>query len=319
MDTLEVLTVGRVGVDLYPEQSGLLAQVRTFAKSLGGTATNVAVGAARLGYRTAVRTNGGADRFCAYILQALEGFGVDSQFVGTSEDLHTPVVFCELNPPEDPPLLFYRDPIAPDLTLVEADVPWDVVREVPLFWVTGTGASREPARSTQMAMLARRGRPRSAENRWSVLDLDWRPMFWPSPEEARAEYESMLQHVNVAVGNRAEVEVAVGTADPEKAARRLLDRGLELALVKKGAEGVLVATAGEMFTVPPTPVEVVCGLGAGDAFGGALIYGLLAGWDARRCAEYANAAGAFVAARLACADAMPTASELEQMLEGVSR
>jgi 5-dehydro-2-deoxygluconokinase len=319
MNMPEVLTVGRVGVDLYPEQAGPLAQVRTFAKSLGGTATNVAVGAARLGNRSAVLTKVGADGFGDYIRQALEGFGVDAQFVGTAPELHTPVVFCELNPPEDPPLLFYRDPIAPDLTLTEADVPWDVIRDVPLFWVTGTGASREPARSTQMAMLARRGRPSAAEHRWSVLDLDWRAMFWPSPQEARAEYESMLQHVNVAVGNRAEVEVAVGTPDPQEAARRLLDRGLELALVKKGAEGVLVATADEMFTVAPTPVEVVCGLGAGDAFGGALIHGLLAGWDARRCAEYANAAGAFVAARLACADAMPTAKELDQMLEGVAR
>jgi 5-dehydro-2-deoxygluconokinase len=315
----DLLTVGRVGVDLYPEQPGPLAEVRTFAKSLGGTATNVAVGAARLGNRTAVLTKVGADGFGDYIRKALRGFGVDPQFVGTSADLHTPVVFCELNPPEDPPLLFYRDPIAPDLTLVEADVPWDVIRDVPLFWVTGTGVSREPARSTQMAMLARRGRPRSAEHRWTVLDLDWRAMFWPSPEDARAEYELMLQHVNVAVGNRAEVEVAVGTADPDEAARRLLDRGLELVLVKKGAEGVLVATADGMSTVPPTPVNVVCGLGAGDAFGGALVHGLLAGWDARRCAEYANAAGAFVAARLACADAMPTAEELDELLQGVSR
>jgi 5-dehydro-2-deoxygluconokinase len=318
MNLPDLLTVGRVGVDLYPEQSGPLAEVRTFAKSLGGTATNVAVGAARLGNRTAVLTKVGADGFGDYIRKALEGFGVDPQFVGTAENLHTPVVFCELNPPEDPPLLFYRDPIAPDLTLTEADVPWEVIRDVPVFWVTGTGASREPARSTQMAMLTRRGRPRSSENRWTVLDLDWRVMFWPSPEEARAEYESMLQHVNVAVGNRSEVEVAVGTADPEEAARRLLDRGLELALVKKGAEGVLVATADEMFTVPPTPVDVVCGLGAGDAFGGALVHGLLAGWDARRSAEYANAAGAFVAAKLACADAMPTAEDLAHMLEGVS-
>jgi 5-dehydro-2-deoxygluconokinase len=319
MSALEVLTVGRVGVDLYPEQSGPLADVRTFAKSLGGTATNVAVGAARLGNRSAVLTKVGADGFGDYIRKALAGFGVDPQFVGTSGDLHTPVVFCELNPPEDPPLLFYRDPIAPDLTLTGADVPWDVIRDVPLFWVTGTGVSREPARSTQLAMLARRGRPRADERRWSILDLDWRPMFWPSPEEARTEYQAMLEHVNVAVGNRAEVEVAVGTADPEEAARRLLDRGLELALVKKGAEGVLVATADGMFTVPPTTVEVVCGLGAGDAFGGALVHGLLAGWDARRCAEYASAAGAFVAARLACADAMPTAAELDAMLDGVPR
>src|SRR3954453_12093881 len=210
----DLLTVGRVGVDLYPEQPGPLAEVRTFAKSLGGTATNVAVGAARLGNRTAVLTKVGADGFGDYIRKALKCFGVDPQFVGTSEDLHTPVVFCELNPPEDPPLLFYRDPIAPDLTLVEADVPWDVIRDVPVFWVTGTGVSREPARSTQMAMLARRGRPRSAEHRWTVLDLDCRAMFWRSREEARAECEVMLQKVSVAVGNREVVDAVAEGADP---------------------------------------------------------------------------------------------------------
>jgi 5-dehydro-2-deoxygluconokinase len=321
----EVLTVGRVGVDLYPQQSGIpLAQVESFAKSLGGTATNVAVAAARLGRRTAVVTKVGADGFGAYVRSALAGFGVDPQFVGTSPDLLTPVVFCELNPPEDPSLLFYRDPIAPDLTLTSDDVPWDVVRQVPLFWVTGTGVSREPARSTQLEMLAHRGRPAAGSGRFTVLDLDWRAMFWPSPERARAEYEAMLVSVNVAVGNRAEVEVAVGTSEPEEAARRLLAHGLDLAVVKKGAEGVLVATADEMATVPPTLVDVVCGLGAGDAFGGALAHGLLAGWPPRRIAEYANAAGAIVASRLACADAMPTLAELQQWVspenvEGATR
>jgi 5-dehydro-2-deoxygluconokinase len=307
---LEVLTVGRVGVDLYPEQQGPLAEVRTFAKSLGGTATNVAVGAARLGRRTAVLTKVGDDGFGAFVRAALAGFGVDPAYVGTSADLHTPVVFCELNPPEDPPLLFYRDPIAPDLTLTAADVPWDVVVDVPLLWVTGTGVSVEPARGTQLEMLARRGRQAPGTGRHTVLDLDWRPMFWPSPEHARAEYEAMLEHVDVVVGNRAEAEVAVGTADPVVAARRLLDRGVALAMIKKGGEGVLVATEAGMTTVAPHLVQVVCGLGAGDAFGAALAHGLLAGWDPVDIAEHANAAGAIVASRLACADAMPTLAEL---------
>ncbi|TDU02095.1 5-dehydro-2-deoxygluconokinase [Streptomyces sp. 846.5] len=314
---VQALTVGRVGVDLYPQQAGVpLAQVTTFARSLGGTATNVAVGAARLGHATAVLTKVGPDAFGDYVRDALTAFGVDARHVGTAADLLTPVVFCELNPPEDPPLLFYRLPTAPDLTLTWADVPWDLVAEVPLLWVTGTGVSVEPARQTQLQLLAHRGRPDSAEGRWTVLDLDWRPMFWPSPEDARREYQRMLEQVTVVVGNRAEVEVAVGTADPVEAARRLLDRGVELALVKMGAEGVLVATPDGMTTVAPQRVEVVCGLGAGDAFGGALIHGLLSGWEPERCAHYANAAGAIVASRLACADAMPTLAEIETMLSG---
>ena len=314
MPGLDLLTVGRVGVDIYPLQDGPLKDVSTFAKYLGGTATNVAVGAARLGRRTAVLTKVGPDGFGAYVREALAGFGVDATYVGTAEGLLTPVVFCELDPAEDPGLLFYRLPIAPDLTLTGDDVPWDLVRDVPVFWVTGTGVSVEPARSTQLEMLAHRGRVAPDSGRHTVLDLDWRPMFWPSPEEARVEYDLMLDNATVVVGNRAEVEVAVGTADPHEAAKRLLDRGVALALVKMGGEGVLVATPDSSTVVPPHPVEVVCGLGAGDAFGGALVHGLLAGWDPVRCATYANAAGAIVASRLACADAMPTTAELDALV-----
>ncbi len=306
----ELLTVGRVGVDLYPEQSGVpLGEVSTFAKSLGGTATNVAVAAARLGRRAAVLTKVGPDPFGGYVRDALRGFGVSADFVGTAGDLLTPVVFCALDPPADPPLLFYRSPVAPDLTLVDADVPWELVADVPVLWVTGTGVSVDPARATQRAMLTHRGR-----RAHTVLDLDYRPMFWSDVDSARAEIGWMLDHVTVAVGNRAEVEVAVGTADPDEAAKRLLARGISLALVKKGAEGVLVATPDGSSTVPPQPVEVVCGLGAGDAFGGALVHGLLAGWEPVRIARYANAAGAIVAGRLACADAMPELAEIEELL-----
>ncbi|WP_306365083.1 5-dehydro-2-deoxygluconokinase [Nocardia sp. CC227C] len=310
MTDLEVLTVGRVGVDLYPEQSGVpLAQVRTFAKFLGGTATNVSVAAARLGRRAAVLTKVGPDGFGDYVRTALEGFGVSARYVSTAPDLRTPVVFCELNPPADPPLLFYRLPTAPDLTLTEDEIPWDEVDSVPLLWVTGTGVSAEPGRRTQREMLRRRG-----GRGHTVLDLDYRPMFWPDEHTARTEIDWMLDHVNVVVGNRTEARVAVGTDDPDAAADRLLARGVELAVIKRGADGVLVATADARSTVPPCRVEVVCGLGAGDAFGGALAHGLLAGWDPHRIATYANAAGALVAARLACADAMPTATEIEELL-----
>ena len=311
---LELLTVGRVGVDLYPLQAGPLKYVTSFGKFLGGTATNVAVGAARLGRKSAVLTKVGPDGFGDYVREALVGFGVDPAFVGTAEGLNTPVVFCELDPAEDPPLLFYRNPVAPDLMLFPSDVPDDVVCEVPVLWVTGTGVSVEPSRTTHLEMLEHRGRPEPGSGRWTCVDLDWRPMFWPSPEDARGEYDQLLDHATVVVGNRAEVQVAVGTADPHQAATRLLDRGVELALVKMGGQGVLVATAEHRTVVPPHPVQVVCGLGAGDAFGGTLVHGLLSGWDPVRIAEYANAAGAIVASRLACADAMPTLDELESLV-----
>jgi 5-dehydro-2-deoxygluconokinase len=120
----------------------------------------------------------------------------------------------------------------------------------------------------------------------------------------------------MAIGNRAECEVAVGESDPDRAADALLARGLSAAIVKMGGDGVLVATAdGVRERIHPYPVDVVCGLGAGDAFGGAFCHGLLSGWDLPQCARAGNAAGAIVAARLMCADDMPYVADIELVLD----
>jgi 5-dehydro-2-deoxygluconokinase len=261
-----------------------------------------------------VATKVGDDRFGEYVRLALAGFGVDIRFVGTHPGLKTPVVFAELDPPEDPRIVFYREPKAPDMTLELGDVDVDLLARVPILWVTGTGLSDDPSRLTHHAILAARDR-----RRHTVLDLDWRPVFWPSPRDARRQYRLALRRATIAIGNRAECAVAVGEADPDETASRLLDLGLEVAVVKLGGEGVLVATANGSTRVPPIPVQVVCGLGAGDAFGGAFCHGLLAGVQPAEAARLGNAAGAIVAARLACADAMPTLSELDATLKEASR
>lgn len=307
MTPLELLTFGRVGVDLYPQQPGPLAGVETFAKSVGGTATNVAVAAARLGRHAAVLTKVGNDAFGKYVKIALaERFGVDTRFVGEHDQLPTPVVFAELDPPEDPRIIFYRYPKAPDIEIVIDDIDLGVVRDVPILWVAADRFSDEPSRSTARAVLEARNR-----DRHTVLDLDYRPSFWTSPEEASRWIGEAIPHATVAIGNVAECEIAVGTAEPNDAADRLLGLGVETALVKLGGEGVLVATRlGTRERIGPRQIEVVCGLGAGDAFGGAFCHSLLEGWGAARAAHFANAAGALVASRLLCADAMPTLDEV---------
>ena len=308
--SLEVLTMGRVSVDLYPEQIGVrLAQVRSFRKLLGGSPTNVAVAAARLGRRSAVVTKVGADGFGEYVRFALEQFGVDASFVGTQPALRTPLAFCEIFPPDEFPLLFYREPSAPDLELEQDDLPLEEIASTDLLWVTGTGLSAEPSRSTTLEALRLRGR-----NVHTVFDLDFRPSLWRRPDEAPSLYREALASATVAVGNREEAAVAVGTGGPNAVARALLDLGAGLAVVKLGGEGVLAATAEETVEAPPLAVEVVNGLGAGDAFGGALCHGLLAGWGLERTIRFANAAGALVASRLGCADDMPTSEEVDALL-----
>jgi 5-dehydro-2-deoxygluconokinase len=310
VDRFDVITMGRIGVDVYPLQSGVsLREVETFGKFLGGSATNVAVAAARHGRRSAVVTRTGADPFGAFLHDALRGFAVDDRWVTEVPGLPTPVTFCEIFPPDDFPLYFYRQPKAPDLEIGAAELDLDAIRTARVFWVTVTGLSQEPSRSATLAALEAR-----AKSGITVLDLDWRPMFWPEPGEARPWIQRALEHVTVAVGNREECEVAVGEREPDAAAEALRSLGVELAVVKQGPKGVLADDGRSVVEVPPVPVEVVNGLGAGDAFGGALCHGLLAGWDLERLMRFCNAAGALVASRLACADAMPTEDEVDTML-----
>ncbi|MEV5408849.1 5-dehydro-2-deoxygluconokinase [Thermopolyspora sp. NPDC052614] len=303
----EVLTMGRVGVDIYPLQIGVgLEDVETFGKFLGGSPANVAVAAARHGRRAAVITRTGEDSLGRFVRRALREFGVHDRFVAPVPGLATPVTLCEIFPPDHFPLYFYgRTPTAPDLTIRPEELDTEAIAAAGIFWVTVTGLCREPSFTAHLAALRARGR-----RRHTVLDLDYRPMFWGSRREARDRIARVLPYVTVVVGNLDECETAVGERDPERAAAALLDLGVELAVVKQGPGGVLGRTADESVRVPPFPVEVVNGTGAGDAFGGALCHGLLAGRPLERVLRFANVAGALVAARVECSSAMPTEREV---------
>jgi 5-dehydro-2-deoxygluconokinase len=308
---LDVLTIGRVSVDLYPLQDGIpLEDVSTFGKYLGGSATNVAVAAARHGLGSAVITRTGDDPFGSYVRQELRRLGVSDAFVSRVSGLNTPIVFCEIFPPDDFPLYFYRAPKAPDLVINVDELDLDVIRNARIFWSTVTGLSEEPSRSAHHAAWAARGRAPG-----TILDLDYRPMFWESAAAAHDEVAKALGQVTIAVGNREECEVAVGETDPHRAADALLEHGIELAIVKQGPKGVLAKTRTETVEVAPYLVDVVNGLGAGDSFGGALCYGLLQGWPLKRVLQFGNIAGAIVAGRRECSTAMPTTAEVDDLLK----
>ena len=309
---LELLTVGRISIDLYCDQVGAdWHAAHTFSKAVGGSPTNVAIAAARLGHAAAVYTKVGADPFGEVAIAELRDFGVDTRYVGVEPETVTPLAFAALDPPEDPQLWFRRDPPVPDFQLRAGEVDDATVREVPILWITGSALSQEPSGSTAEAMLATR-----ACRAHTVLDLDYRPTFWRSREEASRRIGRALTHATIAVGNREECAVAVGSDDPHEAARRLREKGVELAIVKLGGDGVLVSSdEGERLIAPPA-IQVVCGLGAGDAFGGAVCHGLLNEWAPERTVAFANAAGGIVASRLLCSAAMPYEREVVELLEG---
>lgn len=302
--------MGRVGVDVYPLQAHTrLPDVLTFGKCLGGGATSVAVAAARYDRRTAVITRTGADPFGEYVHRALRDSGVDDRWVAEVPGLPTPVTFCEIFPPDELRSYFYRHPKAPDQEIRPEELDLAAIRAAGVFWFTGTGLCELPSRDAHFAALGVRGRSAN-----TVFDLDYRAGFWESRQDARAAYESALRYATVAVGDLDDCAAAVGEDEPYPAAAALLARGVRLAVVKRGAAGVLARTADEVVEVPSVPIEMLNGLGVGDAFGGALCHGLLAGWPLARIVRFATAAGAIVASRPAGSAPMPASAEVEQTL-----
>ena len=206
----DVLAIGRCGVDVYPLQVGVgLEDVETFGKFLGGSAANVSVAASRLGQRSGLISGVGDDPFGRYVRAELARLGVDNRFVATHAMFPTPVTFCEIFPPDDFPLYFYRKPSAPDLQITVDDIDTEAVRTARLFWATVTGLSEEPSRSAHFAAWTTRQR-----KPLTVLDLDY-------AEDSNAETDANL--ILTGDGKFAEVQAtAEGAAYDEEELLRLL-------------------------------------------------------------------------------------------------
>jgi 5-dehydro-2-deoxygluconokinase len=299
---IEAAVLGRVGIDLYPNQIATpLREVRTYTRFVGGFAGNVATGLARLGVRAAIVSRVGNEGHGEFVRNFLSGEGVDVRFLATDPYWPTPPTFCEVWPPDRFPITFYRRPSAPDWQLSLDDFDLDEVAEAPVLYATGTGLAQSPSRETTLAAL-------EAHRGTTIFDLDWRPALW----DDRAEYPGLARSATAAadlvIGNEVEVEAAAG--GPET----LLEAGVSTVVLKRGERGATVFANGEETDVPGFPVEVVNGLGAGDAFAAALGHGLLRGLPLREAVRRGNRAGALVAGQLACSEAMPRLEELEEAL-----
>jgi len=254
-------------------------------------------------------TKVGEDDFGRYVTSRLQGWGVDTTYVGVTPGAQTPLAFAALTPPETPTVVFYRGSAAPDTTLETSDIPEEIVQGARIVWISQGSLAQGSTPETCLSWMSLR-----SQDQHTILDLDYRPSLWPDLEQARAMATRAIALATVVIGNAEECEVALGTGDPDAAADALLAAGVRLAIIKLGAGGAMLATRDQRVIVAPTPIDVVCGLGAGDAFGGALCHGLLEELGLEEIGKLANAAGAHVATQLTCADAMPTRSELQDIM-----
>jgi 5-dehydro-2-deoxygluconokinase len=320
----DTLHMGRSSIDLYSNDLGApFPEITSFAAYVGGSPTNISVGARRLGLRSALLTAVGDDPVGDFVLRFLEENDVETRYVVRKPGRRTSAVLLGIEPPDRFPLVFYRDNCA-DIELTIDDVLAAPLDSVGVFQFAGTNLSREPSRSATMfgAERAREGGARI------VFDLDFRPDQWHDARAFGVAARSVLRLVDVVLGTVDEVNAAV-LADPadvrlehsqfsdaqvggdvEAAVLRLLELGAAAVVEKRGEQGARIWGAdGSVLESPGFPVEVQNVLGAGDAFAAGFLYGYVNGWDLYRAARLGNACGAIVVTRHGCANFMPTLDE----------
>jgi 5-dehydro-2-deoxygluconokinase len=312
MSTTEVVVMGRLSADIYPtELRTSLRHQRSFIRYVGGFAGNVCTGLARLQVGTAIVSKAGSDGHGEFIRDFLSREGVDVEWLGIDHTLNTPIVFCEIWPPDRFPLLFYRTPTCPDWELTTDDFDVDAVVDAPILLVSGTGLAREKSRNAHMVAL-------DGHRHTAIFDLDYRPIFWSGREEYAAAVEDALPLADVVLGNEDEVRAATGLKDARRGIAALRAAGPRVLILKRGGEGAVLFDDDRVLEVPPVRMKVVNGLGAGDAFLAAVTHGILRGIDLGTAVRRANWAGAFVASQVACSEAMPYLEDVNRAVPTIS-
>ena len=310
-ENIDVITVGRISLDFYANESNVgFDKVKTFTMSIGGSPTNVAIAASRLGSKSALVTNIGNDSFNDYVISKLKEFKVNTDFIEVDQTEFTPAVFAAMDDPFNPSMFFNRAKSAPDTKVEKSRLDDDLVKKVKVFWISACALAQGETAASLKSWLAIRNNAAH-----TILDLDYRPSFWENEAVAKKVTLEAISKSTVLVGNRREFEVVSGLTDPKQISKRFLGDQISTVIVKLGEQGVYLSSKDEEYLLPPLKVDVRCGLGAGDGFGGMLIHGLLNSWPLEKIGNYANVAGAIVASRLMCSDAMPTMSEVEAMVK----
>jgi 5-dehydro-2-deoxygluconokinase len=323
--TYDLMNMGRSSIDLYSNDVGTpFVNITSFAAYVGGSPTNISVGAHRLGLKTVLLTAVGQDPVGDFILHFLHAEGVETRFIPRKQEHRTSAVILGIEPPDKFPLVYYRDNCA-DINLTIDDVLAAPIRDCKVFQFAGTNLSKEPSRSATL-FAAEQTRQAGAK---VVFDIDFRPDQWHDVRAFGVQVAAALRLVDVVIGTEDEINAAMLTdaqqmalthsqisdtrveGDTRRAILKMLANGVEAVVEKVGAQGARIHLPdGMIVEAPGFPVEIYNILGAGDAFGGGFLYGYVNDWGWYRSARLGNACGAIVVTKHGCANFMPTMDEI---------
>ena len=328
--TYDSLHMGRSSIDLYSNDIGTpFVDISSYAAYVGGSPTNISVGGKRLGLNTALLTAIGDDPVGDFILHFLNNEGVETRFIPRKAEHRTSAAVLGIEPPDKFPLVFYRDNCA-DINLNIDDVLAAPISDCEVFQFAGTNLSLEPSRSATL-FAAEQARLAGAK---VVFDIDFRPDQWHDVRAFGVVARSALRLVDVVIGTEDEINAAMLSdvaqmslthsqvsdtkvaGDTRSGIEFMRGMGPEAVVEKIGPEGARVHLRnGEVIDAPGFSVEITNILGAGDAFGGGFIYGLVKDWGWYKSARLGNACGAIVVTEHGCANFMPTMAEVEAFVE----
>lgn len=326
----ELITFGRSSIDLYSQNIGSpFNDIKGFDAFVGGSPLNIAVACARLGVNASLLTAVGNDKVGEFILNFLNNEGVNTHCIPVKNSARSSAVVLGIEPPDKFPLVFYRDNAADSQVTID-DVQNACVQDYKILLINGTALNIEPSRSSTFYATE----VASKNNVDVVLDLDFRADQWHDYRAFGLTIRAILPKVKIAIGTEEEILAAtlydtsqVTITDQQISApeikgdiddsiSQLLSSGIEILLVKRGANGVSIYKKdGSREDVPGFPVEVLNVLGAGDAFAGGFLYGYLQGWDLYKACRMGNASGAQVVTKKGCANFMPTLLESTEFIE----
>ncbi len=326
----DLITMGRVSMDLYAQNVGApFAEVEGFDTAVGGSPVNIAIGASRLGLKSATLTAVGEDRVGDFVLRYLDNEGVATEYIPRKPNSRTGLAILAIQPPDKFPLVFYRDNPA-DIYLTIEDVAALPIAQSRAVLLSGTALSRGSCRDATLFAAEQAG----SHGKTTFMDLDLRPDQWTHPRAFGMNIRAVMPHLDVVIGNEEEF-FAFLAKDPGAVMRGnaltaaesdeldgyiqvllAAPQGPGVLVVKRGPQGVSIFTKNNpVIEAAGFPVEILNTVGAGDAFAGGLIFGYLKGWDWYRCARIANACGAWVVARHGCSAAMPSEHEILDFVE----
>jgi 5-dehydro-2-deoxygluconokinase len=314
---IDIVPIGRVAIDFNPvDIHRTLSESTTFKKYVGGSPANIAVGLARLGKKVGFIGKVSDDRFGEYVVNYFENEGIDTSRIYTCENGESlGLTFTEILSPTESSILMYRNGIS-DLMLDVNDVDEEYIKNTKAIVVSGTALCKSPSREAVLKAveLAKKN------NTIVVFDIDYRNYTWKNKDEIAIYYSIVAKNSDIIIGSREEFDLTEGlisdSSTDEETARRWLDYGNKIIVIKHGKEGSTAYTQdGNRFKIKPFPVTLLKSFGGGDAYASAFLYGLLEGWEIIDSLEFGSASAAMLVASHSCSQDMPSATDISEFIK----